>query len=190
MFRNWFNSIFPVRIERQNLLLVIKDTRPSDIFLLSVVIAAGSLVITAFVFRPLIASGIYWPFLLFFLPAPIFIVKALISPLRATHIFDKSSDVYSFTTRSILKSSSMEGSVSQIRGAQVERRVNSNPETNETTENYRAVLLLKQGLLFGSSDVQPLREDSTMGAYYDIEAEIASAITNYLALDMAEVVDL
>jgi len=35
-----------------------------------------------------------------------------------------------------------------------------------------------------------LREDSTMGAYYDIEAEIASAITNYLALDMAEVVDL
>jgi hypothetical protein len=84
----------------------------------------------------------------------------------------------------------MEGSVSQIRGAQVERRVNSNPETNETTEKYRAVLLLKQGLLFGSPDVQPLREDSTMGAYYDIEAEIASAITNYLALDMAEVVDL
>ena len=29
-----------------------------------------------------------------------------------------------------------------------------------------------------------------MGAYYDIEAEIASAITGFLALDMAEVVDL
>jgi len=163
MFEAWFNRIFPVRIERQNLVLIIKDTRPSDIFLLSVVIVAGSLLITAFVFRPLIASGIYWPFLLFFLPAPIFIVKVLISPLRAIHIFDKSGDIYSFTTRSILKSRTTEGSVSEIRGAQVERRVNTNPENSETTETYRAVLLLKQGLLFGSPDVQPLREDSTMG---------------------------
>ena len=190
MFQGWFNLIFPVRIERQNLVLLIKDTRPSDIFLLSVVIAVASLLITALVFRPLVASGIYWPFLLFFLPAPIFIVKALISPLRATHIFDKSQDVYSFTTRSILKSRTTEGIVSQIRGAQVERRVNTNPENNDTRETYRAVLLLKQGLLFGAPDIQPLREDSTMGAYYDIEAEIANAITNYLALDMAEVVDL
>ena len=190
MLEGIFNRIFPVRIERQNLVLIIKDTRPSDIFLLSVLIAAGSLVITGILFRPLLASGIYWPFLFFLLPAPIFIVKALISPLGATHIFDKSSDVYSFTTRSILKSSSTEGSVSQIRGAQVERRVNTHPETNETTEKYRAVLLLKQGLLFGSPDVQPLREDSTAGAYYDIEAEVAAAITNYLALNMAEVVDL
>ncbi|HSE32599.1 MAG TPA: hypothetical protein VLA93_13585 [Pyrinomonadaceae bacterium] len=93
MFQGWFNLIFPVRIERQNLVLLIKDTRPSDIFLLSVVIAVASLLITALVFRPLVASGIYWPFLLFFLPAPIFIVKVLISPLRATHIFDKSQDV-------------------------------------------------------------------------------------------------
>lgn len=190
MFRNWFNSIFPVRVERQNLLLVIKDTRPSDIFGLSVIITVGSLLITAAVFRPLVASGIYWPLLLCFLPAPIFIVKALISPLRATHSFSKSQDFYSFTTRSILKSSTTEGNVSQIRGAQVERRLKTGADNHVVTLKYRAVLLLKQGLLFGPSGVQPLREDSTMGAYYDIEAEIASAITNYLALDKAEVVDL
>lgn len=190
MFREWFNRIFPVHIERQDGVLRIKDTRPSDIFLLSIVIAAGSLLISGLIFRPLVASGIYWPFLLLFLPAPIFIVKALMSPLRATQLFDKSSDAYSFTTRTILRSRTTEGALSEIRGAQVERRVNTNTEDNSTIENYRAVLLMNQGLLFGSPDVLPLREDSTMGAYYETEAEIASAITGFLKLNMAEVVDL
>ncbi len=190
MLQAWFNRIFPVRIDRQDGVLRIRDTRPSDIFMLSVVIAAGSLLITALIWRPLVASGIYWPFVLLFLPAPIFIVKALMSPVRATHVFDKSSDAYSFTTRTALKSGTTEGNVSQIRGAQVERRVNTNPENADTTETYRAVLLLKQGLLFGSPDVLPLRDDSTLGAYYETESEIASAITGYLKLDMAEVVDL
>jgi hypothetical protein len=117
-------------------------------------------------------------------------VKALISPLRAIQLFDKSSDDYSFTTRTILKSRTTEGTLSQIRGAQVERRVNTNTEDNSTVETYRAVLLMKQGLLFGSPDVLPLREDSTMGAYYETEAQIASAITDFLKLNMADVVDL
>jgi len=92
MLRDWFNRIFPVRIQRQHTVLLIKDTRPSDIFLLSVIFAAGSLLLTALVGRLLIAGGIYWLFLVLFLPAPIFIVKALMSPLRAVHVFDKSKD--------------------------------------------------------------------------------------------------
>ena len=190
MFQGWFSRIFPVRIQRQTSVLLIRDTRPSDIFLLSVVFAAGSLLITAVVARPLIEGGIYWPFLIVFLPAPIFIVKALMSPLRAEHVFDKSKDSYSFTTRTILKSQSTEGILSEVRGAQVERRVNTNPEDNTTTEKYRAVLLLKQGLLFGSPDIQPLREDSAIGAYYETENEIASSITSFLELGAADVVDL
>jgi len=190
MLRDWFNRIFPVRIQRQHTVLLIKDTRPSDIFLLSIIFAAGSLLLTALVGRVLIAGGIYWVFVVLFLPAPIFIVKALMSPLRAVHVFDKSKDTYSFTTRTILKSHSTEGILSEVRGAQVERRVNTNTEDNTTTESYRAVLLLKQGLLFGTSDVQPLREDSTMGAYFETENEIASTITGFLELGKADVVDL
>jgi len=189
MLRDWFNRIFPVRIQRQHTVLLIKDTRPSDIFLLSVIFAAASLLLTALV-GLLIAGGIYWVFVVLFLPASIFIVKALMSPLRAVHVFDKSKDTYSFTTRTILKSQSTEGILSEVRGAQVERRVNTNTEDNTTTESYRAVLLLKQGLLFGTPDVQPLREDSTMGAYYETENQIASEITSFLELGKADMVDL
>jgi len=190
MLRDWFNRIFPVRIQRQHTVSLIKDTRPSDIFLLSVIFAAASLLLTALVGRLLIAGGIYWVFVVLFLPAPIFIVKALMSPLRAVHVFDKSKDTYSFTTRTILKSQSTEGILSEVRGAQVERRVNTNTEDNTTSESYRAVLLLKQGLLFGTPDVQPLREDSTMGAYYETENQIASEITSFLELGKADMVDL
>lgn len=190
MLRDWFTRIFPVRIQRQHTLLLIKDTRPSDIFLLSIIFAAGSLLLTGLVGRIFIEGGIYWPFLVLFLPAPIFTVKALMSPLRAVYIFDKSKDAYSFTTRTIMKSEITEGILSEVRGAQVERRVNTNPEDNTTTEKYRAVLLLKQGLLFGTPDVQPLREDSAMGAYYETENQIASEIAGFLELGKADVVDL
>jgi hypothetical protein len=185
----WFERIFPVRIERQADVLRIDDRRPSDSFLFSVVITATSLIVSAMIFQPTVAYGIYWPFALFLIPAPIFGVKSLMSPIRATHIFDKHKDHYEFRQRTVLKSQTFEGNVSQIRGVQVERRITGNSADNTSKEVFRAVLLLRQELLFGTPDVVPLRENYPLGSYYETETQIASAITNYLELEIAQLVN-
>jgi hypothetical protein len=134
MWQLWFGRIFPVRIETQGEVLRINDRRPSNSFLSSVVITAVSLIISALISQLLLSSGIYWPLVLFFLPAPIFAVKSLMSPLRATHIFDKNSDRYEFRQETPLKSQTSEGNVSQIRGVQVERRITGNSSDSTMQE--------------------------------------------------------
>lgn len=190
MWRDWVNKVFSVHSETKSGVLRIRDRRPSDIFLLSVTITAVSLLISGSILRPSLSFGIYWPVVLLFLPAPIFGVKSLLSPLHAIHVFDKQRGVYSSTLRTALKSKTIEGDMSQVRGVQVERRVTTNTEEAGSTETYRTVLLLKQGLLFGSPDIVPLREDSPVGSYYETETQIAGAISGYLALDVAQLVDL
>ena len=190
IWQEWVARIFPVRIERDGGTLRIYDRRPSDAFILSILVVTGSLLFSVWIFRPLVEVGVYWPLVLLFLPAPIFAVKALLSPLRATHIFDSQKDQYILSQRTILKNRSSEGSVSQIRGAQVERRVVTSNEDLRKSEVYRTVLLLNQGMLFGGSDVIPVRENSTIAVYYQTESQIANAISSYLKLSGVQLVDM
>jgi hypothetical protein len=190
MWQEWLNRLFPVRIETQSGVLRISDRRPSDIFLTSIAIAAASLLISGLILRPSISFGIYWPLIVLFLPAPIFAVKSLSSPLNSTHVFDKNAGVYSSTLRTALSRKTIEADLGQIRGVQVERRIRTTSQEVGVTETYRTVLLLKQGLLFGSSDIVPLREDSPVGSYYETETQISGAISGYLAVDVPQLVDL
>jgi len=191
IWRAWVSRIFPVRVHRDAELLRIDDRRPSDGFVLSLVIAAGCLALSAVIFRPLIAGGIYWPLVLLMAPAVIFAVRIFITPVRATYLFDKDKDAYTFTQRSLLRSQTSEGSLSQIRGVQVERRVVTDTENSTNSrEIYRPVLLLKQGLLLGTPDIIPLRDDSTVDSSHETATEIAAGITGYLSLNAAESVDL
>jgi hypothetical protein len=189
VWRQYLDRFFPVNIETQEAgVLVIEDRRISDGLWLWVALAAGSIVFSAMIFRPSIASRLYWPLVLFLLPAPIFGVKSLLSTLREKYIFDKGRDTYTFTRRSALQSRTTQGSLSLIRAVQLERRTVRTE--HETREIFRVALLLQQGLLLGASDTILLREDTALGSTYASEAQIAYAIANFLNLRVPETVDM
>jgi hypothetical protein len=188
VWRQHLDSFFPVNIETKADALVIEDRRPSDGLVLSITLAAGSLFVSALIFRPSIASRLYWPLILLLLPAPIFAVRSLLLTLRARFVFDKGRDTHTFMYRSVLKSRTAEGSLSLIRAVQIERRTVTTE--HETSEIFRVVLLLQQGLLLGASDTMPLREDRAVGSSYQSEARIACAIANFLHLPSPETINM
>ena len=189
MWEQYLDRFFPVKIDAQTDVLLIEDKRPGDGLLLSVVLAAASLFISALMFRPAIASGIYWPLVLFLLPFPVFGVRSLVLPISERYVFDRGLDTYSFSRRSILKSTTTEGSLSQIRAVQIERRVVTTTwDSVSTKELFYVTLLFQQGLLLGASATVHLREDSPLGSRYEIEAQIAYAIANFLKLPAPDTV--
>lgn len=179
---------FPVNISTQRDVLVIDDRRPSDGLLLFAMLLVGSLVISVILFRTAIVDGIYWPLVLFLLPAPIFVVKILRRSFREEQVFDKSLETYTFKRRSILKSPDMQGDLGQIRAVQIERTIVATE--NSTEEVFRTVLLLRQELLLGASDILPLREGKPIGASYESEAQIANAIAKFLDLPVPQTIDV
>lgn len=188
MWHEYLDRFFPVNIETKADVLVIDDRRLSDGLVLSVALAAGSLVFSALIFQPSIASGIYWPLVLFLLPAPIFVVRSLLLTFREKYVFDKGRDTYSFTLRSALKSQTTEGSLSLIRAVQLERMTVTTE--HETREIFRVALLQQQGLLLGASDTLLLREGTALGSSYESEARIAYAIADFLHLPVPDTVNL
>lgn len=192
MWQEYLDRFFPVNIAKQSDSLLIEDKRPGDGLMLSVMLAGGSLLISALIFRPAIASGLYWPLVLFLLPVMIFGVRSLMLPIRERYVFDKGRDTYSFSRRSILKSQTTEGSLSQIRAVQIERRVvtSTSSEDSSTREIFYVTLLLHQGMLFGSSDTLHLREDAALGTRYESEAQLAYAIADFLKLPVPETVSV
>ena len=188
MWQQYFDNFFPVDINPQQDQLVIEDRRPGDNLLLSIVLALGALFISAALFRPLIAGGIYWPLVLFLLPAPIFGVRSLLLPFREKYVFNKGQGTYTFTRQSALKRETTEGDLSQIRAVQIERRAVTTD--NGTREVFRVALLLSQGLLLGMPDTLVLREETPVASGYESEARIAYAIANFLQVPVPEMVDV
>ncbi|HWS98750.1 MAG TPA: hypothetical protein VN256_00665 [Pyrinomonadaceae bacterium] len=191
VWQRLLDRFFPVEIESKPDVLVIEDRRPGDGFVVSVTIAALSLVIPAILFKPLVSSGIYWPLALLLAPAPIFIVNSLLASLREKYVFDKGRDAYTLTRRSVVKSKTQEGMLSEIRAVQVERTVVSSTEPeHQSREIFRVALLLGQGMRLGSSDIVHLREGTPVGSNYSNEAQMASAIAGFLKLPPPETVKL
>jgi hypothetical protein len=91
-----------------------------------------------------------------------------------------------------LKSQTTEGSLSQIRAVQIERRVVTNATedsgTSSTREIFQVTLLLHHEPLLGASDTLHLREDTPLGSGYASEAQIAYAIANFLKLPVPDTV--
>ena len=189
MWQQYLDSFFPLSIETKGDVVLIEDRRPSDGLVVSATLAAVSLVFSALIFRPAIASGIYWPLILFFLPAPIFGVKGLLLPFREKYVFDKGQDSYIFMHHSLLKSQTTEGSLSQIRAVEIERSTVRTTKSG-TREIFSVALLLQQGLLFGASDSVLLRKGTAVISSYERETKIASAIAEFLQLPVPEMVNI
>ena len=178
---------FPIDVTTRADTLVIEDRRPSGGLAVSVMLLAAALVASALVFRPAIANRIHWLLALCLLPIPILVWKSLVLPWREQYSFDKARNVYTFSRRSISKVKTTEGDLGEIRAVQIERR--KVDTEHRTAEVFRAVLLLSQGMRFGSSDVLPLRESSPIGASYESESKLASAVASFLNLPGPETVD-
>lgn len=191
VWQRLLDRFFPINIETERDVLVIEDRRPGDGFVVSVMVAAFSVFISVILFKPLVSNGLYWPLVLFAVPAIIFIVKSLVSSLREKYVFDKARDKYSFTRRSVVKSKTTEGILSEVRAVQVERTVATATEAGEKSrEIFRVALLLGKGMRLGSSDIIHLREGTPVGSNRENEAQMASAIANFLKLPPPETVNL
>ncbi len=188
VWHEYFDRFFPVTIETKADVLMIEDRRLSDGLVWSVTLAAGSLFFAGLLYPPLYASGIYWPLLLFLVPGVVLGGRSLLLPFREKYVLDKSQDTYAFTRRGVLKSQTTVGSLSEIRAVQIERTTATND--NETREIFRVALLLRQGLLLGSSDVLLLREAPTIGSRYETAARIGYAIANFLQLAVPETISM
>lgn len=186
-YRNMVNYLFPVFIRENAGVLTIADSRPSTLQLIFSAGGIGLLIFTVFSFGALINSQFYG-FIPILIGASLFlIIKALLAPFREIYIFDKNIDTYTLVRRSLIKSQSEQGSLSQFRAIQIERRLD-----DDDGETFHIALLKNEGLLFGSPSRLILREESSHPIFSNLSSEsrIANAIENFLDFSPTEVIDV
>jgi hypothetical protein len=189
-YRNIINYLFPVLIYKDTDVLTIEDRRISRRQL----IFAGSgiclFIFTGILAKELIDAG-FWGFVVIMPGVGLFlIIRALLTPFWETYNFDKRKDTYTFVRRSLIKREIEQGSLSQFRAIQIERRLISTDD--ETTENYHVALLKNGDLLFGSPPRAILREEDSYPIFSDLESEsrIAKTIATFLNFSSAEIIDV
>jgi hypothetical protein len=94
------------------------------------------------------------------------------------YIFDRTSDTYQFARRFIYKKEVIEGTLAQFRGVGVVTTVTEDTDGNSTEKH--SVVLRQDGLLFGASPNQPIRESKPALNFWNTEARIAQAIHKFL----------
>jgi hypothetical protein len=170
------NYLFGVTIVARNEVLYIEDRRPtlkmflSIAFLLAVTVVAGWTWLTAGLKADVFTIGTA---VVAFAAALYFCAKG---NYRETYVFNKKTDTFLFTRQSLLNKDRLEGSASQFRAVQVELRTGTGDDDRE----YYMVALLCQGMLFGQSETQILREDPPMLNTRATANRIASAISKFL----------
>lgn len=189
-YHNLVNYTFPVLIYKDTDILTIEDKRPSFLLALLAAGAIGLFAFAVFFAKTLIETGYYLLLAIILCGAIALLVRALFEPFREKYIFDKRIDTYTFIRRSLIKSETEQGSLSQFRAVQIERRLVSTDDG--TTEIYRVALLKNEGLLFGSPATQHLREGDYQPIFssYSSEARIARAISNFLEFSTLDDVDV
>jgi hypothetical protein len=94
------------------------------------------------------------------------------------YVFDRPSDTYQFARRFIYKKEVIEGTLTQFRGVGVVTTVTEDTDGNSTEKH--SVVLRQDGLLFGASPNQPIRESKPALNFWNTEARIAQAIHKFL----------
>jgi hypothetical protein len=186
MFERYYDIIdylFPVRIIRIGETLSIEDRRPTSIMFISalcVLVFFTGAVMTVF-FNGFTGEVGYW-----LGPTAGWLVSLLFAingTFREIYVFDKPGDTYRFTRQSIFKKDVLEGSLSQFRAVQLERRSSDDDSTY-------MVALLMQGMLLGQPDTQILRENPPIFNNYETEERIAGAISSFLNIKQADDTDV
>ncbi len=183
--QRFFDRFFPVTIKEQNDVLKIVDGRPSSEIFLFGIYALSSFVFTALLFDLAISTGFYWILLIFILPTPFFIYKISMLPFSRSYVFDKTEDVFRRRRRSLLKNESEEGSLSEIRGVQIETVMVSDGE-GRSQRKYRVLLAFKAELLFGRAANAPLDEDLPLNSSHEIASRMAFAISDFLKVPVLD----
>jgi hypothetical protein len=168
--------LFGVSIVAGDDVLFIEDRRPTFMMFLSVAFAITVVVIAGWTW---FTSGIKIDVFTVGLTVVAFGAAAYFCTrgnYRETYIFNRKTDSFVFTRQSVLNKDVLEGSASQFRAVQVELRTGSGNDDRE----YYMVALLCQGLLFGQSDTQILREDPPMLNTRATANRIANAISKFL----------
>jgi hypothetical protein len=177
------NYLFPLRILRIGDTLSIEDRRPTLSTFVSALCFLGFLAgaaVTVFIYG-FTGEVAYWVG-----PAAGWLVSFLFAingTFREIYVFDKPTDTYTFTRQSVLKKDVLEGSLSQFRAVQLERR------TSDDDDNYMVALLM-QGMLLGQPDTQILRENPPAFNNYETEERIAQAISSFLNIKQADDTDI
>lgn len=178
--------LFGVSIIARDDVLYIEDRRPTFKMLLSVVFALAVVVIAAWTW---LTSGLKLDVFTLGLPVGAFGAAGYFCTrgnYKETYVFNKKTDSFTFTRRSLLNKDELEGSASQFRAVQVELRTGTSDDDRE----YYMVALLCQGLLFGQSDTQILREDPPMLNTRATANRIANAISKFLDIPRRGTIDV
>src|SRR5262249_24040776 len=104
---------------------------------------------------------------------------------REAYVFNKKSDTYTFTRQSILNRDVLEGSASQFRAVQIERRTDYDDD-----KEVLAVALLMQVMLLAQSARQILRKKPPLLNSLATEKRIAAAIAKFLNIPREGVIDV
>jgi len=186
---NLINYICGVWIISRDDVLVIEDRRPT----LRTALSFGALFVIvvmavwSWLTKSLKLDEISIPFIVFVIAvAAFFAVK---DNFREVYVFNKKTDTYTFTRQSVLRNDVLEGSASQFRAVQVERRRTEGNSDQFDTEKYMVALLM-QGMLLGQSDTQILRENPPLLNSLAAEKRIANAIAKFLDIPRQGVVDV
>jgi hypothetical protein len=121
---------------------------------------------------------------------------------REVYIFDKKTDSYTFTRQSLIRRDVMEGTPSQFRAVQVEKRLKDDrdgadllgdivlkKDSRSGSPIYMTALLM-QGLLLGQSDTLILRNAPPFISTQRTESRIANAIGKFLDIPREGIVDV
>jgi len=188
-FWNLINYICGVWIISRDDVLVIEDRRPT----LRTALSFGALFVIvvmavwSWLTKSLKLDEISIPFIIVVIAvAAFFAVK---DNFREVYVFNKKTDTYTFTRQSVLRNDVLEGSASQFRAVQVERRRTEGNSDQFDTEKYMVALLM-QGMLLGQSDTQILRENPPLLNSLAAEKRIANAIAKFLDIPRQGVVDV
>jgi hypothetical protein len=177
------NYLCGVTIVDHDDVLYIEDRRPTWTMVLSF---GGLVAVVAIAAWTWFTIGLKLDVFTVGLPMAAFAVAAyfcITGNYREMYVFNKKTDSFTFTRQSMMNSDVLEGSASQFRAVQVERRA------SDDSEIYM-VALLCQGLLLGQSDTQILRENPPLLNSRETESRIASAIARFLGVPREGVVDV
>lgn len=166
---------FPVTIVERYDVLYIVDRRPNLALMGYGLGAIGLGIFTAFLGYQMFLHGWAWWIVLLALGTIGLAVMALKSDFQEVYVFDKPADTYTFTRRNLFGSDEQRGTLSEFHSVQIHE------VTGEDSEAY-AVVLLMQGMMFGRSSTQVLRENRPLFNSESTEWQIAEEISAFLKI--------
>jgi hypothetical protein len=195
------NYIAGVTIINKDDVLYIEDRRPTQKMGLSL---GGFLAVLAIAVWSWLSDGVTldaFRLTIILIPFVVALYFITTNNFREIYIFNKKTDSFSFTRQSVFRKDVLEGSASQFRAVQVEKRIGDDRDFGDIVsdgirgtdsrggmESYM-VALMCQGLLFGQSDTQILRENPPLLSLRKTEVRIAKAISKFLGIPSEGVVD-